>query len=307
MCGRLLLFLLLFGFGTRPSIAADIVVMAGLVDDFALPADPASPSAALLALPMNFQNFDLIAGVNGGLPDRQVAHTFTGLPDDIESAILELRIRAGNDGGVVSDGLLISFVDPATVLYCGGAVVYARSFAPTAGAGCFPVPDATGLVGSWTVGQVATLVLDLAALPLAAGGTLDMIPQMNSLGFIDINVSDETGCDFMQLSIDTTAATSVGPTAAPDLAILHRPLPNPFNAATTFRFELERSADITFSIYDVAGRRVRTLAQGVRPRGQHEIAWDGKDDRGARMASGLYFGALRVDAGVWTTKAVLLK
>jgi hypothetical protein len=161
------------------------------------------------------------------------------------------------------------------------------------------VPDATGLVGSWSGGQVATLVLDLAALPLPGGGTLDLIPQINSLGFIDVNVSDETACDFMRLSIDTTATTSVEPTAAPDLAVLHRPLPNPFNAVTTFRFQLERSADVTFSIYDVAGRRVRTRADGVRPRGWHDVEWDGKDDRGARMASGLYFGVLRADARVY--------
>ncbi|HXV13136.1 MAG TPA: FlgD immunoglobulin-like domain containing protein [Candidatus Krumholzibacteria bacterium] len=288
-----------------PGFAADIVITAGVDDNFALPADPASPSAALLALPMTFQNFDLIAGVNG-LADRNVAHTFTGLPANIQGASLELRVRAGNDAGVNTDGLLISFVDELTTVYCGGAVVYARTFGPFAGGGCFPTADATGLVGSWAVGQTATILLDLSDLPLAGGGGVSVIPEMNSRGFIDVNVSDETGCDFMRLSIDTTQATSVPPRAA-SVAVLHRPVPNPFNPTTTFRFELVESAQVEFAIYDTAGRRVRTLVAGERPRGTSEVQWDGRDDRGVPAASGVYLGSLRVGPHRLTTKAVLLK
>jgi hypothetical protein len=255
---------------------------------------------------MTFQNFDLIAGVNGSA-DRQVAHTFAGLPANIVSATLELRVRAGNDGGVGSDGVLISFVDDETVLYCGGDVVWARSFAPTAGAGCFPTADATGLVGSWTIGQTATIMLDLTALPLPGGGELNVIPEMNSRGFIDVNVSDETGCDFMRLSIDTTQTTAVPPRAPASVAVLHRPVPNPFNPTTTFRFELVESARVEFAIYDTAGRSVRTFGEGERPRGTSEIRWDGRDDRGVPVASGVYLGSLRVGSQRLTAKAVLLK
>lgn len=104
---------------------------------------------------------------------------------------------------------------------------------------------------AWSGGQVATIVLDLGALPLPGGGTLDLIPQINSQGFIDVNVADETACDFMGLSIDTTMTTSVPPRAG--AAILHRPVPNPFNPVTTFRFEIVESAYVVLAIYDTAG------------------------------------------------------
>jgi hypothetical protein len=304
---RLVLLSCLAWFLAEPAPAADFVVTAGVEDNFALPSDPASPSAAFLALALTFQNFDLTAGVNGGLADRQVAHTFAGLPTNIVTATLELKVRAGTDPGVSTDGVLISFVDAETVLYCGDDVVWARSFGPTAAGGCFPVADATGLVGSWSHNQQATLILDLGALPLAGGGTLDLIPQINSLGFIDVNVSDETACDFMRLSIDTTTATSVPSRPTPSQAVLHQPVPNPFNPVTTFRYELVEPADVVFAIYDTAGRRVRTLVDGMRPRGTSEVRWDGTDDRGARVASGLYFGSLRFGSQHLATKAVLLK
>jgi hypothetical protein len=298
---------LLCSWSTPPALAAEVVLTAGQVDSFVLPADPASPSAVLLTLGLNFQNFDLVAGFNGGLPDRQVAHTFANLPPGIDAATLQLRIRAGNDAGVDTDGLLISFVDATTTVYCDD-VAWGRPFAPYTAAGCFPEPDPAGLVGSWSAGDTVTLVLDLSALPLAGGGTLNLLPQINSAGFIDVNVSDETGCDFMRLSIDTTMTTSVdGPVGVPELAVLHRPLPNPFGASTAFRFELSRSAEVTFSVFDVAGRRVRVLAEGVRPGGLNEIVWDGKDDHGTRVSSGIYFGTLRAGSRQLATKAVLLR
>jgi hypothetical protein len=288
------------------SLAAEVVITAGQVDNFALPADPAFPSAALQALPLNFQNFDLIAGVNG-LPDRQVAHTFAGLPPGIDGAILQLRVRAGNDAGVNTDGLFISLIDSTATDYCS-EVVWGRPFAPYVGPGCYPAPDPVGLIGSWSPGDSVTIVLDLAALPLAGGGTLNLIPQLNSSGFIDVNVSDETGCDFMRLSIDSTTVTAVNsPAGASRMATLYRPVPNPFNPVTTFRFELAQSVEVSFSIYDTSGRLVRKLVAGVRPRGMHDVDWDGTDDRGVPMASGLYFATLRVQSDRLTTKVVLLK
>jgi hypothetical protein len=306
MRGSPLLLTLLWCCSALPSLAAEVVITAGQVDNFAPPADPASPSGALKALPLSFQNFDLIAGVNG-LSDRQVAHTFAGLPPGIDGAILQLRVRAGNDAGVNTDGLLISFVDSTTTDYCSD-VVWGRPFAPYVGSGCYPAPDPAGLVGAWNPGDSVTIVLDLAALPLAGGGTLNLIPQLNISGFIDVNVSDETGCDFMRLSIDSTTVTSVHPPASTSkLAILHQPVPNPFNPVTTLRFELTQSAEVGFSIYDTSGRLVRSLVAGVRPRGMHGVVWDGRNDRGVPMASGLYFATLRVQSDRLTTKVVLLK
>ncbi len=60
-------------------------------------------------------------------------------------------------------------------------------------------------------------------------------------------------------------------------------------------------------VFDVAGRRVRTLVDERRPAGVFSVAWNGEDDRGQRVASGVYFYRMRAGAFVDTKKMVLLK
>lgn len=71
--------------------------------------------------------------------------------------------------------------------------------------------------------------------------------------------------------------------------------PNPFARETAVRFELPRPVDVSLRIYDVSGRRVRTLARGRRTAGAHQVRWDGRDGSGRRVAGGVYF--LRLEAG----------
>ncbi len=72
-------------------------------------------------------------------------------------------------------------------------------------------------------------------------------------------------------------------------------LPNPFASATSIRFRLAESRSVRVVVCDAAGRRVARLADGVRGPGLHEIAWNGTDDRGRPLPSGVYFA--RLDAG----------
>ncbi len=83
--------------------------------------------------------------------------------------------------------------------------------------------------------------------------------------------------------------------------------PNPFNPTTTIRFVLPVREDVTLAIYDANGRLVRTLVNEVEGYGAHEAAWDGRNDDGATMGSGVYF--YRLQAGKYTEskKMVLLK
>ncbi len=71
--------------------------------------------------------------------------------------------------------------------------------------------------------------------------------------------------------------------------------PNPFRGGTALALTLPSDTDVSVAIYDVAGRRVRTLVSGTLPRGVHEIAWDGRDRGGAKVSAGVYF--YRVKAG----------
>ncbi|MFH1279742.1 MAG: M20/M25/M40 family metallo-hydrolase [Candidatus Eisenbacteria bacterium] len=83
--------------------------------------------------------------------------------------------------------------------------------------------------------------------------------------------------------------------------------PNPFNPATTIRFDLARPSDALVTVFDISGRRVRTVHRGPLEAGLHEIPWDGRDEEGAEAPSGVYF--CRVAAGELseTRKMTLLR
>jgi flagellar hook assembly protein FlgD len=65
--------------------------------------------------------------------------------------------------------------------------------------------------------------------------------------------------------------------------------PNPFNPRTTIRFSLPTAGRTSVAVYDVAGRRVRTVLNEVLPAKVHEVSWTGDDDQGRQVAAGVYF------------------
>jgi hypothetical protein len=83
--------------------------------------------------------------------------------------------------------------------------------------------------------------------------------------------------------------------------------PNPFNPVTTIRFVLPAAQPVTLSVYDSSGKLVRTLVTETRGVGPHEVEWDGTDNMGNRVGSGVYF--YRLDAGKFqqSRKMLLLK
>ena len=104
-------------------------------------------------------------------------------------------------------------------------------------------------------------------------------------------------------------ATAVGEVAATPVEFdLAQNAPNPFNARTTIGFSLPESAACHLSIFDLRGRRVRDLlAQASLPPGRHQVAWNGTNDTGSKVASGVYFYRLRAGAESRTRRLVLAK
>ncbi len=72
-------------------------------------------------------------------------------------------------------------------------------------------------------------------------------------------------------------------------AYLISAFPNPFNPTTTLQYALEENANVSLTIYDVYGRRVRVLVEGAKSVGYHEARWVGVDDENKKVASGIYF------------------
>ena len=85
--------------------------------------------------------------------------------------------------------------------------------------------------------------------------------------------------------------------------------PNPFNSATVIRFALPTSEDVDLAIFNLAGQQVATLVSGMREAGTYTIRWDGRDDDGQALASGVYLYRLRTSDGqqVETRKLLLLR
>lgn len=95
------------------------------------------------------------------------------------------------------------------------------------------------------------------------------------------------------------------PAPAATALALAAPWPNPAHDGATLRFALPHPGDATLAIYDLGGRRVRTLVSGARAAGSHAVHWDGLDDSGAPAPAGLYF--VRLAAGREVRSARLVR
>jgi hypothetical protein len=84
-------------------------------------------------------------------------------------------------------------------------------------------------------------------------------------------------------------------------------VPNPFNPTTVIKFSIASDQPVRLVVYDVAGRRVRTLVDERRRANIYSVSWDGRNDQGQRVASGVYFYRLTAGKFTKTRKMMLLK
>jgi hypothetical protein len=134
--------------------------------------------------------------------------------------------------------------------------------------------------------------------------------------WVDITTSLDTNANIL---CGTTTALSpfaiaepVGSTdvdeRAPSQFALHPCVPNPFNPSTTIRYDVPNGGvRVSIAVFDVTGRRVRSLVDGARPAGEQSVTWDGRDDGGTTVASGVYFYRMIAGSFAQTRKMVLLK
>jgi hypothetical protein len=92
-----------------------------------------------------------------------------------------------------------------------------------------------------------------------------------------------------------TDITAVGDDELPTALALTAVVPNPFNPRTTVHFALPAAGGVTLTVFDLRGRRVRTLLRGELTAGRHEVEWDGRVSGGGEAAAGVYL--LRLEAG----------
>ena len=95
--------------------------------------------------------------------------------------------------------------------------------------------------------------------------------------------------------------------AAPAAFALETNYPNPFNAETRIRYGIEVRAMVELAVYNALGQRVRVLVDAGQDAGRYEAVWDGRDDGGQVVGSGVYFYRLRSGGRVLTRSMVLLR
>lgn len=88
---------------------------------------------------------------------------------------------------------------------------------------------------------------------------------------------------------------------------LQQNYPNPFNPQTTIGYQLAKESTVTLTIYNIQGRKVRTLVQSAQPAGRYTIVWNGRNDAGQQVSSGMYVYILRAGSFVQTRKMMLLR
>jgi hypothetical protein len=106
---------------------------------------------------------------------------------------------------------------------------------------------------------------------------------------------------------DTTGTGIGDPGTTPGNFKLGQNYPNPFNPTTTIRYEVPERVRVTMAIYNVAGERVRVLVNEQKPQGRHFTTWNGRNDAGESVASGVYFYRMQAGSFVQAKKLVFLK
>lgn len=112
------------------------------------------------------------------------------------------------------------------------------------------------------------------------------------------------------VSFDTTITVGISSgnnSALPLKASLSQNYPNPFNPSTTIAFELKETAHVQLMVYNILGERITTLLDATRQSGSHQIRWNGKDDNGLPVSSGIYFYRFIFDDHFQQKKMILIR
>jgi hypothetical protein len=172
-----------------------------------------------------------------------------------------------------------------------------------------PVSYIFQLYDSTSTGRIRSFQVDLSAyadsaVTIFASGFLH--PAVNQNGpELGLYLAEANGqvVEFPWVIIGIEPGSGLTPASY----ALHQNYPNPFNPATTIQYDLKNAADVTLNVYNLLGQKIRTLVSENQPAGYREVVWDGRNDDGVSVASGIYI--YRIEAGdfVQTRKMVLMR
>ncbi len=252
--------------------------------------------------------------------------------DDLASDLWDNGEAEGQ--ALLADWFGISVVEDDMRPMSGGALEYA--VVPAAGSSLFPAPDSWVVSGGCpglnrfdavqaTTGTTEALFVgngnDLSAATrrIAANGSQVVSMPYDLSNIVDVRDPDDPGGLLpmpVRAEVLGSVLTSFGwppgtnqwtGTEAPAAIFATSAHPNPFNPATRIDYQMPRDGHLRLRIYDVRGQLVRKLIDGNRASGRGHVMWDGRDDVGGSVATGVYFYEARTDGEVKVEKLLLLK
>ncbi len=139
------------------------------------------------------------------------------------------------------------------------------------------------------------------SVPIANGAAVNWLDMRSTMKeeFVDL---------YMQRVRDDQSVQGVREIASamPKQFSLQQNYPNPFNSTTVIRFTLPRTERVKVAIYDIMGREVINLLNAVKTTGTYEVRWNGKNNSGMKVSSGIYFYRMETSQGVIAKKMTLL-
>jgi hypothetical protein len=104
-----------------------------------------------------------------------------------------------------------------------------------------------------------------------------------------------------------TGVEMVSGAPAPTRPEIRKSFPNPFNPITNVEFSVPRSGPVRVAIFDIHGKRVANLINETMSPGVYRVRWNGKDDKGADVSSGIYYARIQSRGGSGSGRLALIK
>ncbi|RMF59279.1 MAG: T9SS C-terminal target domain-containing protein [Calditrichaeota bacterium] len=178
-----------------------------------------------------------------------------------------------------------------------------------------PNPDAPSTFGEWVVddgsggvrvddrGRYTYTTTDSASSDfLPTGATIGSLTGCLDFSFGDFKMQPRDNNDFVDVVTGIEYEASV-----PEDFELMQNYPNPFNPETTIQYRLPAAQTVTLSVYNIMGQRVVNLVDGLQPAGVYRVTWDGKNQFGRSVPSGVYFYKIKAGTFEARKKMLLLK
>jgi len=142
---------------------------------------------------------------------------------------------------------------------------------------------------------------------LETGFIFNLTPTVNDWHEVKGVVSNENYDLPKVWWVFVTGGTEVSENIVSNKTILYQNIPNPFNPETNIKFYLDESGSVSLEIYNIKGQLVKTLVNNDLPAGEHSFIWNGEDEKGSQVASGIYLYNLKSKNLIEKKKAILLK